>query len=318
MSPYAEGDESEPGSVTILYTASLNGNLDGCSCKLDPKAGMVKRAYYLRDLYKRLKSDVLSSPVGEEGTILLVDAGDILDKYPDEFLAREILEVYGELGYELISVGDQEFSNGIDKLMAYKREFPLISHNLTIRSAENQFTLFSPSPLIVQKGDYKIGIISLLGPESIDTHPDLHADKIKIIPPQKAAADNIRLIDDGRVDLSVLMYHGNASEVFELVQGVPGFDVVILAHEQMLLEPLIMDGSIIVSPGEQGNRIGILKLNLSKDKKGVQSYTHRFKLFEFSPENANDPEADPDDPDVRERIDRYIKSFLSLIIKDQR
>jgi 2',3'-cyclic-nucleotide 2'-phosphodiesterase (5'-nucleotidase family) len=71
-------------TLTIYYTASLNGNLDGCTCEMNPVAGLVKRAAFLRTL----KSS---------GTTLVLDAGDIFDEYPDPDLAKHILEVYREL-----------------------------------------------------------------------------------------------------------------------------------------------------------------------------------------------------------------------------
>ncbi|MCK5568093.1 MAG: hypothetical protein KAJ15_00140, partial [Spirochaetes bacterium] len=70
-------------SIKIMYTSSLNGNLDGCPCRTDPKAGLVKRAAFLRSITDR--SDVI-----------LVDTGDILDSYPDEPLAEEIFKIYDE------------------------------------------------------------------------------------------------------------------------------------------------------------------------------------------------------------------------------
>ena len=57
-------------TLTIYYTASLNGNLDGCTCEMNPVAGLVKRAAYLRNLDA-------SSPT------VILDAGDIFDEYPD-------------------------------------------------------------------------------------------------------------------------------------------------------------------------------------------------------------------------------------------
>jgi len=72
-------------TLAIYYSASLNGNLDGCNCDMNPVAGLVKRAAFLRS-HERPKPS------------LLVDAGDILDELPDKELARHIFEVYQELG----------------------------------------------------------------------------------------------------------------------------------------------------------------------------------------------------------------------------
>ena len=93
-------------ALTVLYSASLNGNLDGCDCKSTPRAGLAARAAWLRSYPQR-------EPV------LLVDAGDLLDVVPDPELAREILESYAELGYDAVAVGDQAplvFSKGDEKV----------------------------------------------------------------------------------------------------------------------------------------------------------------------------------------------------------
>ena len=110
--------------IKILYTTSLNGNLDGCECKVASRAGLVKRASYLRSLTDR-------------GNIILVDVGDILSARPDELLANEILETYREIGYDVIGVGDQEFSNGIEKLLKYREYNLLVSNNLAVCPDEN-------------------------------------------------------------------------------------------------------------------------------------------------------------------------------------
>ena len=102
--PLPAGSEN---TITIYYTASLNGNVDGCRCKMNPVAGLVKRAAFLRSLET-------------SGPSLILDAGDIFDEYPDPDLAAHILQVYAELGYDAIAVGDQEFTNGAAGLLEYK------------------------------------------------------------------------------------------------------------------------------------------------------------------------------------------------------
>ena len=72
-----EGVAAE-NTFSILYTSSLNGNIDGCECKSGPKTGLVKRAHFLRS-YDLQRS-------------VLVDTGDIFDVLPDELLSDLILD----------------------------------------------------------------------------------------------------------------------------------------------------------------------------------------------------------------------------------
>ena len=112
MSLSAHGEDER--TITILYSSSLNGNLDGCDCKGHPRGGLVKRAAWLR------------TPDQPE-RILLVDAGDLLDPYPDPDLATAIFDTYLELGYTAIALGDQEFANGLESLLEYSSRFRLFS-----------------------------------------------------------------------------------------------------------------------------------------------------------------------------------------------
>jgi len=120
---FGSGSGSQPvdygknSSLRIIYSSSLNGNLDGCTCSMNPRAGLVTRAAYLRALKDRDQS-------------LLLDAGNIFDSFPDELLAIEILEAYRELGYQAIAIGDHEFSLGADALLELKTKFPLVSNNI--------------------------------------------------------------------------------------------------------------------------------------------------------------------------------------------
>jgi 2',3'-cyclic-nucleotide 2'-phosphodiesterase/3'-nucleotidase len=271
---------------TIFYTSSLNGNLDGCVCKGAPKAGLVKRAFYLRR-----ERDVDNS--------LLVDAGDIFDVYEDKLLAREILEVYRELDYEAVAVGDQEFSNGIAELLALLvplangEEYPLFCHNLTLCPDQSRCIFFSNEPLIIEKSGLHIGLFALLDPEVFTLYPEEVKKQIKLASPQAAAENMLRKL--GGVDLTILLFHGSYEKAAELAENVEGIEVIVVGHEQRLIEAHKVNDSILVSPGEEGNRLGILTLILTQ--RGVTKYNNHFRLFRY--------EDDEDDEAVRRRIERY-------------
>lgn len=283
------GTGQQEHQFTIFYTSSLNGNLDGCVCKGAPKAGLVKRAFYLRR-----ERDV--------DTSLLVDTGDIFDVYKDKILAREILEVYRELGYDAIAVGDQEFSNGITELLALlapleKGEgYPLYCHNLILCPDENRCILFSIEPVVIEKSGFRIGLFALLDPEVFTLYPEEVKKQIKLASTKAAAENMLRMLED--VDLTLLLFHGSYEKAAELAENVEGIDVIVIGHEQRLIEAHKVNDSILISPGEEGNRLGILNLVLNtKGPKGVIRYDNHFKLFKY--------EVDEDDAAVRRRIERY-------------
>ena len=68
-----------PREITLLTSASLDGELKPCGCKLEPKGGLSRRAWYYAEARRK-------HPV-----TLTVEAGDFA-RAPDEF---EDLDAHG-------------------------------------------------------------------------------------------------------------------------------------------------------------------------------------------------------------------------------
>jgi 5'-nucleotidase len=268
-------------ALSVLYSSSLNGNLDGCDCRGTPRAGLAARAAWLRELPGREQA-------------LLVDAGDILDVDPDPELAREILEAYSELGYDAVAVGDQEFSNGTEALASWRGRFPLRSHNLVL-CQQDRCIYFDLEALILTKGREKVGVISLLDPQVFALYPAGLKESFKVEPPGRAAAVLVSTLRAQAVDWVVVLFHGPLEEAERLARQIPGIDLVIAGHEQRLVEPRSVNGTLLASPGEEGNRIGLLTLR--RDARGRVRATHEFRRFRF--------DRDPRDPAILARLQRY-------------
>ena len=110
----------------------------------------------------------------------------------------------------------------------------------------------------------------------------------------------------GDVDLTILLFHGSYEKAAELAENVEGIDIIIVGHEQRLIEAPKVNDSILVSPGEEGNRLGILTLALTP--KGVIEYDNYFRLFRY--------EGDEDDAAVRRRIESYKLELREKLKKD--
>jgi 2',3'-cyclic-nucleotide 2'-phosphodiesterase (5'-nucleotidase family) len=279
-------------TLTIYYTASLNGNLDGCTCEMNPVAGLVKRAAYLRNLKTF-------------GPTLILDAGDIFDEFPDPDLAEHIFEVYEELNYDAVAVGDQELANGAEALLAYRGDFPLICHNLLIQNSPTDNSVseslyFTPGPVVIARKGLRIGILSLIDPASATRLSD---KEIQITDPFPAAQTTLDRYNQIGLDLTVLLYHGSIQSAVDLVKACPGIDVAIIAHEQRLVSPQRVGDTLIASPGEEGNQLGILNLYIGPG--GIEHFNNDFRFFSY--------EKDPDDPAVRRRIDTYREKLRSLL-----
>jgi|GEM_PF-1381572 len=272
------GPAAPAGALTVLYTASLNGNLDGCDCRGNPRAGLAARAAWLR---------------GYPGEALLVDAGDILDVSPDPELAREILEAYAELGYDVVALGDQEFSGGAQAVASWRGGFPLSANNLTL-CLEDRCLFFDPEPLVKTLGSETVGVLALLDPRVFALYPEELRRSLKLEEPAQAAAPLVSALRARPVDWVVVLYHGPLEEAERLAARVPDIDLIVVGHEQRLVPPRRVNGALLASPGEEGNRVGILTLR--KDALGRTRSTHQFRLFRFE---------DPRDPQILARLERY-------------
>ena len=276
--------------LTLYYTASLNGNLDGCVCKGAPKAGLVKRAAYLKELQ-------------EEDSSILIDGGDIFEVQADELLADYILEVYAKYGYDAVGIGDQEFSNGPEYLLEKAKSFPFIAHNLKVMEKNGRWREISEGSAIIKKGKVSVGVISVIDPKVFKLYRPEVTERLEVTQPVETVKGQMLLLSKEKVKLVLLLYHGYWDHAVETVKAVPGIDVAVVAHEQLLKEPVEQNGAIMVSPGEQGNRIGILRLLVENGR--IAEYENSFEYFSYT--------KDPDDPYVREVINEYYKKLTERI-----
>jgi 2',3'-cyclic-nucleotide 2'-phosphodiesterase (5'-nucleotidase family) len=269
-------------TLTIYYTASLRGNLDGCSCERNRVAGLVKRAAYLRAL-----------PRGAAD--LRLDAGDILDATGDPDLSREILAVYRELGYAAVGVGETELSEDTQALAAYSRRFPFLAHNLSIQASSGRWAPLSAKPLLLSRAGVRIAILAVIDPQVLADCRELKEGRIRLEDPGRTVA---RLADESRrqgARLVIVLFHGPDADARRLAEQEPAVDLLLFGHQGWIVPPEKAGRALVASPGENGNRMGVLTLRLGAS--GVESFEHRLVAFDYS--------RDPDDASVRARVQAY-------------
>ena len=285
---YAYSSGSMEKSVTVYYTSSLNGNLDGCECKSNPKAGLVKRAAFLRRI--------------DKSRSILLDAGDIFDVDKDPLLSDYILESYRDLGYTAIAVGDQEFSNGTGYLLERIRENNLISNNLKITDEDGSSIPISKDPLFLKKNGLDIVIIAVISPRVFRYYPEYIKDKTDIIPVSDVLKGYLETVKVKNADLRILIFHGPVEEAQNTAEENRSIDVVIAGHDQRLIDTRKTGSTIIVSPGKEGNTTGILEI---KKRGNNLSFNNSFVTFDYK--------TDPDDQPIREMINNYRDKMTTLL-----
>ena len=250
--------------VEVYYSSNLNGNLLGCDCWGYPEAGLDKRAWYLDQ-----------NPLPKDA--FLLDAGNILETGRDPVLTGYILKTYEELGYQAVAVGTNELADGPGPLIERVKNGSFISHNIVY---EPEGTPLTAMPLILEtETGVKVAVISLADPDWFNPWLVRFNGALSIIDPaavlekqQKMAAVGgaaaIVLLANGSEDwIRGLMANQEVNNLRKTHATITPVTAVILAGEEKLIEEKLPGGIPLLSPGEEGNRLGILSLKLHGSRK---------------------------------------------------
>jgi cytochrome c biogenesis protein CcdA len=305
----------------LLFTGGLDGNLDGCECYGYPDAGLVKLGVYLdnRDRHRSV----------------LVDAGDAWEAGSDAALAIELLGAFADLGYDAAVVGDQEFSNGPDFLLASLEMGSVLgSRNL---SWEGRSLVDSRSGMVWRNG-FSVLVLTLTQAEVFSLHPENFRRSLNLSDPLAILRGHLGA---ERPDLVLLVYHGTLQASLSLevaarallgsVYNVVPPELFMIASHDASVYPSPPEGrrdrvayldtpqrkrvealpstSRVFIPGRGGNRIGRIVVSrplLSPPWGGQWTPTvlrSEYRVFNYR--------SDPDHLGIRSRVLRYNEAFTA-------
>ncbi|MBP7602790.1 MAG: hypothetical protein KBA15_02600 [Spirochaetes bacterium] len=274
---------SAPPRVTIVYTNSLNGNLDYCRCPSDPKGGLVKRATEIEAIRKTHEN------------VILLDTGDFLTIDGDPLLARHVLDAYRVIGYDALLPGDQEFSAGTNFFIAHSKGLPLVAANLQVMKG-GAWTYAFPRSLLIERGGVKIGLTGVISPAAFRYYPKKVTEGIRVLEASSAALEEAAALRKRGAELVILLSHSGFEADLELEKTTRGVDVIVGGHSQTLVkEPHRGRSAVVVQAGANGAHIGILELALPPGGPRVLKNSFR----------TPDEHRPADDPRIRRIIERY-------------
>ncbi len=196
----------------------------------------------------------------DENTLLL-DGGDFADFKSIELQGTRglaAIELLDSLGYDALTLGNNETFNGIDTLeyMATRSPFPFISNNLQ-KKDRTEVNGVVQSTMIE-----KNGLTILITGSSPDLGGFNDGLGIHIRPYQEAIIQELEK-HDGRYDICILLSHLGTQADEELVKEIKEIDVVISAHDhQLYTEAKVVNGTIMNSAGNYGEHVGIVELEV--------------------------------------------------------
>jgi 5'-nucleotidase / UDP-sugar diphosphatase len=180
---------------------------------------------------------VVSQIRAEGGNTLLLDGGDRFTGtlFHRVFLGQDQVEIMNLLGYDAMTLGNHEFDNGGDVLLAFLQgiNFPAVSANIDFGS--NSALAEEVLPYVVlEVGGQQIGIIGLTTPDTIEISSPpagttFDDDLVGVV-----AAAVAELTEQG-VNKIILLTHTGIQADEPILSQLNGVDVFVGGHSHSLL-----------------------------------------------------------------------------------
>ena len=243
---------SQDRSLYILHSNNTNGALENCYCPDHPLGSIEKRALYVQDFIK-------SHP-----RTIVVDAGDFFTMSKKLLKDSLVCEAYATIPYDALLLGDQELTRNTKFL---RNVLPKTEASIVITNLEKPSLHRVRKYKIVKRGGLNIGILGIVGDNSMKYYPQAIRDSIKFSDPITAINDVLGKISS-RTDIIVLLTHQGHDQDLRLAQELEGVDVIVGAHSQTVPEePIVVNNILISQAGREGYYVGVIELKLSKYKK---------------------------------------------------
>jgi 5'-nucleotidase len=248
--------------ITILHTNDTHSRLDpfpANDARYANKGGVARRATLIENIRN------------ENPNTLLLDAGDFFQGTPYfNFYGGELeLKFMSMLKYDAATIGNHEFDNGVDGLLAHLHlaNFPLVSSNYDF--SNTVMDGFVKKYITLKKDGIKIGIFGL-GVELEGLVTKKLYQETRYLDPIEISQDMTRILkDEEQCDLVICLSHLGYSYDHDKVSDIKvaeatrNIDLIIGGHTHTFLpKPVIVknidDEEVLI------NQVGFAGINLGR------------------------------------------------------
>ena len=270
-------------SFNLLYTNDLHSHLEPHKVNWVSNSRLVGGFANIATLVKKEKA---VNPY-----TLYVDAGDFFTgPYISTLTKGEaVIDVLNQMPLDIACVGNHEFDHGWENMQAQfkKATFPIINGNIFVKRT-GALVWNNPYRIITING-IRIGVIGLHGKFAFyDTTSDEMIQGVECRDEEEYLKKYIGHLKDS-VELILLLVHQgvpgrqsssgttdvarNLQKDIELAQRIPGIDIMVTGHaHQGTKEPLISNGTLIVSTDALGIELGKIELTYDPAIDKIVSY----------------------------------------------
>ena len=226
---------SGKGTLKILYTGALGGELEPCGCSPKTESGGLARL-----------AGFLSEEWADKGPYILIDAGGAFsDNTPQARLKAEtLLRAFAMMGYDAVAIHKENPFGPLSGLDSSGFLEPLIR--------KYKLPIVSDGPgggITLRKNPFNVNISA--DPEGLPEN-------------LKEGHVNILLTDRPLSELRAMLKTDKAEA------GKPQWDVVVTSYVEILEEPAREAGTLIVSGYPKGKKLGILTLHIDETDKAAK------------------------------------------------
>ncbi|MCL5958311.1 MAG: hypothetical protein M1358_03165 [Chloroflexi bacterium] len=219
---------------------------------------------------------------GPPKNLLLLDSGDAFfgETVADNSQGRVMVDAMNVLGYDAMTLGEQDLSQGLQALANRQGEarFPILSANVSVPGLLEP--KFKPYVILDMKGRR----VAIIGLTTLDARyaPAEVVRQLKIEDPFEAAQRCVQEVRQ-QTNVVIVLSHLGLYTDKELARRVPGITLIVGGHTSDLTRPPIAmkDGkqieapeseqhpvdTLIVQGGKEGQNLGTLQMQIDDNGK---------------------------------------------------
>jgi len=317
---------------SILHTNDMHSNFVGVGPLNDYDPATINNDSTIGG-YSRLATLIQQrrKELHSMGPVLVLDAGDYSMGTAFAAAARELgaeLQLMSKMGYDVVTLGNHEFDLGPDGLASSivkaieAGSVPtLVASNIDLGADEPRLASLKKLSaekvirpyVVIERDGIRFGVMGLMGYDAakyaLDPGGVVFSDPIETA---KSTASLLRTRESA--DVVIALSHGGVIEdengVFrgediDLLQGVPGIDIVIGGHtHNNMTAPTLVDDRPVVQSGRYGEHLGELVISLDDDQVKVESY----RIIPVD-------DKIPGDPAVQNEVDRFLEASSAAVFE---
>ena len=207
--------------------------------------------------------------------VILLDAGDDFQGslYYTTYHSDVVNEFNNQLGIDVMAVGNHEFDNGPEELAKFidGAEYPIISGN-TVVSSEPLLAGKVPGIYILEVGGEKIGVVSALAEDTIDTSSP--GDNVRFANIEDNLIGAVQGLEAAGINKIIALTHAGFNRDLKIAAAVPGIDVIVGGHSHTTMSnnvegaeayPTMVGDVPVVTAGSYAKYLGDLKVTWDDD-----------------------------------------------------